>query len=86
MKKPTKQKMHDLKIKLKPFWNKRRKLESNFHKKEDKLQKEMNDKLNLDVELEFFYVDGECVGIGARDYNKRKNFPLVHDSELEEEN
>jgi len=44
----------------------------------------MNKRLKLDIALEFFYCDGECVGIGAEDYSERKRFPLIHDSELEE--
>lgn len=68
--------------KLKPFWEKREKLETEFRKKETKLEKEMNKKLNTGIKLEFFYSDGECCGIGAANFNDRKKFPLIHDSEL----
>ena len=42
----------------------------------------MNKELNLNPELEFFHVEGECVGIGAIDYGARKFFPLLQDREL----
>lgn len=42
----------------------------------------MNKKLNLDTELEFFYCDGECCGIGAGEFKDRKKFPLFHDTGL----
>ena len=35
--------------------------------------------VDLEVVLEFFWVDGECVGIGASDYSDRKKFPLIQD-------
>lgn len=68
--------------KLKPFWEKRMKFYLDFSKKEIELQKEMNKKINLDIDLEFFYVDGERVGIGAEDYSSRKDFSLVQDSDF----
>ena len=46
------------------------------------LEKEMTYEAGLGIELEFFYVDGECVGIGASKIEDRKKFPLIHDSEL----
>src|SRR3989344_4572406 len=51
-------------------------------KKQERLQKEMSKKIGLEIDLEFFYVDGECVGIGAVNWGDRKKFPLIHDSEL----
>ncbi|MEK6847572.1 MAG: hypothetical protein AABX50_00410 [Nanoarchaeota archaeon] len=42
----------------------------------------MTKKAELGIELEFFKVEGECVGIGASDFADRKRFPLIHDSEL----
>jgi hypothetical protein len=68
--------------KLKPFWKRYWELELEFCNKEQKLQEEMNKKLGLIIELEFFYCDGECCGIGAMDFSDRKKFPLIHDSEL----
>lgn len=69
--------------KLRPFWHRHLKLREEFFIKERKLEEEMNKKLKLDTELEFFYCDGECVGIGAKDYSKREKFPLIHDTEIE---
>ena len=42
----------------------------------------MNKNLKLGIEFEFFYSDGECVGIGAANYSDRKKFPLIHDTKL----
>jgi len=36
------------------------------------------------MDLEFFYVDGECVGIGAANWNDRKACPLIQSCELED--
>ena len=83
MKKLNKRQIEEVTRKLGLFWEKRRKFYLDLMKKEEKLQKEMNKKLNLNVEIEFFYVDGECVGIGALDFSKRKIFPLIHDRDLE---
>jgi len=44
--------------------------------------RKMSKKIGLEIDLEFFYVDGECVGIGAVNWGDRKKFPLIHDSEL----
>jgi hypothetical protein len=84
MKKLNKKQVKRLTIKLKPFWNKYQKLRSSFWNKELKLEKEMNKKLNFKCKLSFFYVDGECAGIGADDYSLRKFVPLIYDSELNE--
>ena len=46
---------------------------------EAKLEKRMQKKFSLP--LEFFYVDGNCVGIGIP--SQPKQFPLIHDTELE---
>ena len=44
-------------------------------------------KEELGEELEFFYVDGDCVGIGHTDWDRRKEgkkyFPLFHNEEIE---
>ena len=42
----------------------------------------MTKKAGLGIELEFFNVDKECVGIGASNMPDRKKFPLIYDSEL----
>ena len=68
--------------KLKPYWKEHLRLRKEFYKKEEKLEKEMNKNPKLGVELEFFYCDGECAGIGAANYPDRKKFPLIHDTEL----
>ena len=82
MKKFNKKQIKEITEKLKPFWERHWKLYLNFLNEEEKLEKEMNKKLNLGTELSFFYADGECVGIGAEHYSNRKKFPLIHDSEL----
>jgi len=66
--------------KLKPFWKKRQELQIRFRKQEEKIEKEMSKALKK--KIEFFYVDGECCGIGAQTFEDRKKFPLIHDSEL----
>ena len=38
--------------------------------------------VGLGVDLEFFHVDGECVGVGASGIDDRKKFPLIQDSEF----
>jgi|GEM_PF-2527794 len=68
--------------KLKLSWEKYWKLQSNFLANTEKLENEMNEKLSLGIELEFFHCDGEVVGIGAKSYSEREKFPLIHDSEL----
>jgi len=72
--------------KLKKFWKEHLRNEADFFKKKRKIEKEMNKVVGLGVDVGFFYVDGECVGIGADNFSDRKNFPLIHDSELWEEN
>ena len=70
---------------LKPFWKKYWKLNGEFSKKIRKLEEEMNKKSGQKINLEFFYVNGECCGIGAENYSDRKRFPLIQDTELREE-
>jgi hypothetical protein len=65
---------------LRSFWQIREEYATEFHKKEAELEKFM---FWQGIPLEFFYMDGECVGIRARDYEDRKKFPLIHDMELE---
>ena len=64
------------------FWRKQNELWIKFDKEQERLQREMSKEINLGIDLEFFYVDGQCVGIGAENYSDRKNFPLIHDSYL----
>lgn len=68
--------------KLKPFWREYWKISSDFNNKRNELEKKMNKKVNLDIDLEFFYCDGECCGIGAGNFSDREKFPLIHDTEL----
>lgn len=72
--------------KLKPFWIFREIAHNKFRKREHEIEKAMS-KLCKE-ELEFFYSDGGCCGIGHADLSRRychkKNyFPLIHDRELE---
>lgn len=69
---------------LKPFWKEYENILGNHFNKVKLLEIKMNnmaDKKNL-PRLEFFYVDGEVVGIGAENYLDRKKFPLLHNSDL----
>jgi len=68
--------------KLTPFWKKYWEKEEKFRKEVAKLEKEMSKAVGLGVDLEFFYVDGECVGVGASGIDDRKKFPLIQDSEF----
>ena len=68
--------------KLRPFWKRYWEKEEKFRKEVAEIEKEMTEKLDLDIELEFFHAEGECVGIGASDILDRKKFPLIQDSEL----
>ena len=70
---------------LKPYWKKVRKIQMNYFTKLNDLEIDLNKKLkryNL-PKLSIFHVDGEPVGIGADNYSDRKNFELIHDSDLE---
>ena len=82
MGKLNKRQIKSITKKLKPFWVKLSELQKKFYKEQGRLQKEMNKSMRFGVKLEFFYVDGECVGIGAERYSKRKNFPLIPDSDF----
>ena len=83
MKKINKNKLSKIKTKLDPFWKKREKIYSEFLEKQKKIEDELNKELNLNIKLEFFYCDGECVGIGAENYLDRKYFPLIQDSDFQ---
>jgi len=82
MKKLNKKEIIKITAKLKPFWKEYWKISSEFNKKILNLQKKMNKKLKIGTELEFFYVDGECAGIGAKNYSDRKFFPLIQSNDL----
>ena len=83
MKKINKDRLSKIKTKLKPFWTKLEKAHLKFLEKQRKIEDEMNKKLNLNIKLEFFYCDGECVGIGAENYSDRKYFPLIQNSDFQ---
>lgn len=83
MKKLSKQQIKEITKKLKPFFERYRKLESKFFRDKEKIEKEMSKKIGK-IDLEFFYVDGECVGVGATNWNDRKALPLIHNGELED--
>lgn len=83
MKKLTKKELMKITNKLRPFWKKREEAYFEFLKKQRKIENEINKKLNLNIKLEFFYCDGECVGIGAENYSDRKFFPLIQDSDFQ---
>ena len=68
--------------KLRPFWKRYWEKEKIFRYDVAEIEKQMTEKVGLRIELEFFHVDNECVGIGASDILKRKKFPLIYDSEL----
>jgi len=68
--------------KLRPYWEEFRKLEMKHSRGIDALEKKMTKGAKSNIRLEFFYVDGSPVGIGAQDFSDRKSFPLIHDSEL----
>jgi len=68
--------------KLKPYWEKFWRLEMAHNRRISDLEKEMTQGVKSNIKLEFFYVDGSPVGIGAQDLSDRKNFPLIQDSEL----
>jgi hypothetical protein len=82
MKKLNRKELQKITKKLKPFWKAYRKLESEHFKKVRALEDKMNKKIKAKTKLEFFYVDGECVGVGAENYSDRNWFPLIQDSEL----
>lgn len=82
MRKLNKKEIQQITEKLKPFWKEYWRIYSKYACGINKLQKKMNQKLKLPIELEFFYVDGECVGIGATEFSDRKVFPLIDSREL----
>jgi len=83
MRKISKKELKEITLKLNPFWRKYRKLQGDYSKKVRILEKDMNKKIKPKTRLEFFYCDGECVGIGAENYSDRKFFPLIQENELD---
>lgn len=67
---------------LKPFWKRYEDIMFNYLQKIRILEKEMNDTIKPEYELEFFFVEGECVGIGVVNYSDRDKFPLIYDNQL----
>ena len=74
--------MNKLIKQLKPFWKKQRDLYFEYSRKVHNLEKEMNKKIKSKYPLEFFWVEGEIVGIGAESWQDRKHFKLIHDTDL----
>jgi len=68
--------------KLTPFWKRYWEKEEKFRNEVAELEEEMSKAVSLSVDLEFFHVDGECVGVGASGIDDRKKFPLIRDSEF----
>ena len=64
---------------LKPHWDEWCRYRSEFMKKEREIEEKMRKEFGLD--LEFFYVDGGCVGIGVP--SNPSSFPLIHDMDLD---
>ena len=69
---------------LKPYWEKQINLYYGYSIKLHNLQVEMNKEIKCKYPLEFFFVDGEIVGIGAKNWEDRKHFKLIFDTELDE--
>lgn len=63
--------------KLKPFWSKLERLEFNFFRKVEKLEKEMQKEIGID-DLEFYCNDGAYCGIG----NASRTIKLIYAYEL----
>ena len=83
MKKLNEKEKEEFIQKLRLFWKKYQDLSDEHFKKLIILEREMNKKVKAKINLEFFYVDGECVGIGAENYSDREWFPLIQDREFE---
>ena len=78
MRKLSNEEINKIREKLIPFWKAYKKLQEEFYRQEQELINEMNKKTGLGIDLIFFRVDGEVVGIGAEDLFKRDNFPLIY--------
>jgi hypothetical protein len=80
-----KDKLNEEEIKLisekaKPFFKEYWKLSLEFGDKVRILEEKMNKEIKPKTKIEFFYVDGEMVGIGAEDYSDGAWFPLIHEN------
>jgi hypothetical protein len=82
MEKINKDKLKKITEQLKPYWRNYWKIWKEFSDKTHELEIKMNDKIKINTPLEFFYVDGECVGIGALNFEDRESFPLIQDRDL----
>ena len=63
--------------KLKKYWTKLERLELNFLRKVEKVEKEMQKEIGID-DLVFFLSDGGYYGIG----NESRTIKLIHEHEL----
>ena len=75
--------MKKLKIKikeLKPYWDRAKTETTEYFKKILKIQSKIQEEFK-DKDIEFFWVDGEIVGIGTP--NNSKKMDLIHDIEFE---
>ena len=75
--------MKKLKIKikkLKPYWDRAKAETTEYFKKILKIQSKIQEEFK-DKDIEFFWVDGEIVGIGTPNNPKKMN--LIHDTEFE---
>ena len=64
--------------KLSPYWKECKQLTLKYHRELVVLEKKMRKELGND-KLEFFWCDGEIVGIGTTD----RKMKLVHDTQLD---
>ena len=64
--------------KLKPFWKEMRERQTSFFRNLSEIEARMEKETKIKG-IEFFFCDGEIVGIGNAD----RSLKLVHDSELE---
>jgi len=63
--------------KLKSYWKEFKKIQDKFYKEQYELEKKAQKETGIGIE--FFKVDGECVGIG----NYERTMKLIHSYELE---
>ncbi len=82
MKKLNKKELEEITLQLKPYWVEYENLLIEHSQKVRELEDKMNKEIKPKTKLEFFYCDGECVGIGAENYSDREFFPLIGDSKL----
>ena len=63
---------------LKPYWKEMRERQTSFFRNLSEIEARMEKETKIKG-IEFFYCDGEIVGIGNAD----RTLELIHDSELE---